>query len=78
MPGYVHDFTDEIQAGDFAALHGLGGKLVGVHPAGGDFGFVVAVGVFWGDDPVVRLAFQFSERVVGPGRRRVQIEPAVG
>src|SRR5207244_12242584 len=59
MASNVHDFTDEIQAGDFAALHHLCGKLIGVHASSGDFGFVVAVGAFWSDGPVVRTALEF-------------------
>ena len=37
MAGDVNDFTDEEQAGHFAALHGLSRKLVCVHASRGDF-----------------------------------------
>ena len=73
MAGYVHDFTDEIEAGDFVSLHRLGGKLVGVHASRSDFSFDVAVGGFWSDRPVVCLPLEFRESVIGPGCRRMQM-----
>jgi len=42
MAGYVYDFADEEQTGDFAALHGFGGELAGVDAARGYFGFLEA------------------------------------
>src|SRR6478672_3577079 len=78
MAGHVDHFSDEIQARHSAALHRLGEKLVSVYASDSNFSLVVAIGAFWSDDPVVRVAFEFGECMVGPALRRVQIEPAIG
>src|SRR5208282_5374944 len=78
MAGDVDDFADEKQAGDFAALHGFGGELVGGDTAGGDFGFLVALGSCGRDRPAVRLIFQVGEGLIRPEGWSVEIEPAVG
>src|SRR5205823_4711757 len=44
MPGYIHDFADEVQSRNRAALHAPGGEFVGVHAAGGHFSLLVSFG----------------------------------
>ena len=63
--GDVDDFADEEEAGDDAALQGAGVERVGVDAAGGDFGFVVALGAGGREAPGVELAFHFGEGGVG-------------
>ena len=63
--GDVDDFADEVEAGDFAALHGAGVEGGSVDASGGDLGFVVAFGAGGEDAPGVELAFHFGEYGVG-------------
>src|SRR5205807_2996123 len=77
VSGHVYYLADKVQARNFAALHGLGGKLVGVHAAGGDLRFVVAFRAFGENLPMVDAALEFGEAMIGPCRGRMQIKPAV-
>ena len=66
LPRNVNDFPDEIQAGDFAAFHGLGRKFVSIDAANRDFGFFVAFGSGGDDLPEVDMFFQVIERIIRP------------
>ena len=55
VAGYVHDFADEVQPRDLAALHGLAGEFAGVDAAGCDFGLLVAFSAFRSYLPMVRV-----------------------
>ena len=66
MAGDVHDFSDEIEARDSAGFHGFRGKLVRIHAAGCDFGFVVPFRTLWDHGPVVGLALHFGKSMVRP------------
>jgi hypothetical protein len=65
VAGDVHDFADEVESGDIARLHGLGGEGVGADATCGDFCFVVALGAGWGEGPCVEAALEFVEGVIG-------------
>jgi len=71
VAGYVDDFADEEEAGDFAGFHGFAGEFGGVHAAGGDFGFFVAFGAGWADGPGMQFSFEILESKVGPRFRRI-------
>ena len=62
----VNDFTDEVEAWDFPTFHGLCGQRVGADASRGDFCLLVAFGAGGGEGPVVELALQLVEGVVGP------------
>ena len=55
---YVNDFSDEIEAQAFLALHCFAGEFFGVDAAGGDLGFFVAFGCRGIDFPIVNSSFQ--------------------
>src|SRR5580704_16445958 len=78
VAGDIDNFADEKQPANFSAFHGLAGQLSGVDAARCDFGFFVAFGVSGNESPVVHLAFQFLQVLVGPGLRGVHVEPAFG
>ncbi len=78
MPGHIDDLSNEVQAGNLAALHRAGAELGCVHPACGDFGLFIALGPGRIDGPAVERAFGFVEALVRPGRGRVQRQPSVG
>ena len=78
--GDVDDFADEVEAGDFVALHGAGVEFGGVDAAGGDFGFGVAFGAGGSDASRCGVALRLRR---GRGwsqswRVRVECEPALG
>ncbi len=62
----------------FRAFHGFARELIGVDAARGDLGFFVAFGVGGDENPVVQIAFEPIQGLVGPGGRRVEFEPALG
>ena len=66
VAGDVDDFANEKEAGDFTALHGFGREFVGIDAAGGDFGFLVALGARGKDGPGVCLFFEISEGLIRP------------
>ena len=76
--GDVDDFSDEVEAGDFLALHGAGIELGGVDAAGSDLGFFVAFGASGCDAPGVELLLHDGEGGVGPVGRLVEFDPAFG
>ena len=78
MAGHVDDFADEKQAGHFSALHGLGGKFVGINAADCDFGFFVAFRAGRRNRPRMRLLLESSESGIRPCGGCVQFEPAIG
>jgi hypothetical protein len=78
VAGDVHDFADEVEAGDSATFHGMRGEGVGRDAARGDFRFLEAFGTGGGDGPVVELVFELVEGVVGPVGGGGQVEEAVG
>jgi len=69
VPCYVDGFTDEVEAGDAAAFHGLSGELGGGDAAGCDLGFGVAFAAGGYDLPLMETIFRFEERGIGPRRR---------
>jgi hypothetical protein len=78
MAGDIHDLTNKEEPGDFAAFHGFAGKFIGVHTAGGDFGFFIAFGSCRNDDPFVKLTLESFERLIRPIDWGVEIEPSHG
>src|SRR5229473_1227029 len=72
VAGYVHDFANEIKPGHFVAFHGPGREFVCVDAAGGDFGFVVTLGAFRDDFPMMGTALQFRQRMIGPALWRIE------
>ena len=62
MAGDVDDFTDAVEAGDFACCHRFGVEFVGINASGGDFGFFEAFGAGRMDRPGVELLFEIGER----------------
>ncbi len=78
LAGYVDYFSDEIEAGDGAALHGLRGECGGADAAGGDFGLLVAFGSGGREGEAVQTALQVIEGGVGPVRWRSQFSQLVG
>lgn len=66
VAGDVDDFSDEVEAGDGAALHGLRGEHGGADAAGGDFGLLIAFGSGWREGEVVQTALQLVEGGIGP------------
>ena len=78
MAGDIHDFANKEETGDFAAFHGFAGKFIGVHTAGGDFGFFITFGSCRSDDPFVNLTLESFERLIRPLGWSVEIEPAHG
>ena len=78
MAGDVDDFSDEVEAWHFAALHGFGGELVGIDAAGGDLSFFVSFGSCGSDLPRVQLLFEIVETLIRVRRWRMQFEPALG
>ena len=65
VAGDIDHFSDEIEAGDGAALHGLRGECGGAYAAGGDFGLLVALGAGGRESETVQAAFQSVQGAVG-------------
>jgi hypothetical protein len=78
MSGHVHNFANKEETGDSAGFHGFAGKFIGVHTAGGDFGFVITFSSCRRDDPFVNLALESFERWIRPIGWSMEIEPARG
>ncbi len=76
--GDVDDLSDEVEAGDFFALHGAGVEFGGVDTTGSDFGLFVAFGASGCDAPGVELLLHDGEGGVGPVGRLVEFDPALG
>ena len=78
MAGDIHDFTYKEEPGDVTRFHGFAGKFIGVHTAGGDFGFFITFGSCRCDDPFVNLTLESFERLIRPIGWSVEIKPAHG
>src|SRR5579862_1986708 len=66
VAGYVDDFANEKQVGDFPALHRFCRKLVGVNAARRHFSFLVSLCAFWRDSPRMRFLLDVSQRGIRP------------
>ena len=75
LAGDVNDFTDEEEAGDFAAFHRFTGEFVGVYAADGDFGLLEAFRGGGRERPGVHLCFEGGERGIRPGAGRIVVQP---
>ena len=72
VAGDVDNLTDEEEAGNETRFHGFAGEFVGVHAAGGDFGFFVAFRASRNKCPIVKLLFESSEGGIGVVGRGVE------
>ena len=75
--GDVDDFSYEVEARDFFALHGASVEFGGVDTTGCDFGLFVAFGASGCDAPGVQLLLHDGEGRVGPVGRMVEFDPAL-
>src|SRR6516162_11938869 len=66
-----------MQSGDLLAFHGLCRKLIGVDATGRDLRLGIALCGFRSDGPVMHLALQLGESMVGPAFRWMQLDPAI-
>ena len=66
MSGNVYHLTYKVQAWNFAALHGFGGKFVGIDASHRYFGFLVPFSTGRDELPMVNLALELGQTMVGP------------
>src|SRR5579871_954505 len=78
VAGDVDNLADEKEAGDIVGLHGFAGKTGGVDAAGGDFGFLVALGARGRYGPGVNCFLERSKTKICVIRWLVNFEPASG
>ena len=78
MSGHIDNFSDEVQARNFAALHRFRGEFVGVDSSSGYFSFLESFRARGTNAPTMNLLLEIGESGVCPRGGRVVFQPAVG
>ncbi len=77
VAGDVDNLSDEEEPRNETGFHGFAGEFSGVHAAGSDFGFFVALRASRNKRPIVKPLFESSEGRIGVVGRRVEFEPTL-